>query len=145
MGDGARDGERRSLADAVVEAVAASLERDPETLPPLYEAVDPDALDALFGPSGPATRSGARGRVRFAYAERRVTVASDGAVAVGSKASGDAAESTPDADPASEAAFEDALAALVRAAESNGVDVAGGWACRDGWRPEWGIEIYEVR
>ncbi len=40
------DGERPSTA--IVTAVASVLERDPLELPPLYETVDPDALDSLL-------------------------------------------------------------------------------------------------
>ncbi|WP_254538915.1 HalOD1 output domain-containing protein [Halomarina litorea] len=40
------DHERTS--EAVIAAVARAAGRDPITLPPLYEAVDPDALDAMF-------------------------------------------------------------------------------------------------
>lgn len=41
--------------------------------------------------------------------------------------------------------FQVELARLIRAAEADGVDVEGGWACDgDEGLPEWGIEIYEV-
>jgi len=60
-----------SLGTAVVEAVSASTGRPVTDLPPLYDAVDPDALDALF-----AGRS-VDGRVRFRYAGHVVEVRSD--------------------------------------------------------------------
>lgn len=47
------DYERTS--EAVVSAVGAATDSDPLSLPPLYEAVDPDALDAMFDRSGAGT------------------------------------------------------------------------------------------
>ncbi|QSG02779.1 HalOD1 output domain-containing protein [Natranaeroarchaeum sulfidigenes] len=38
----------RSPAEVIVEAVAEAAETDPIELPPLYEFIDADALDALF-------------------------------------------------------------------------------------------------
>lgn len=40
--------EDERLTGAVVRAVAATTGRDPESLPPLADSVDPDAIDALF-------------------------------------------------------------------------------------------------
>ncbi len=37
-----------SPTEAVIDAVAAASGIEPRALPPLYEAVDPDALDRLF-------------------------------------------------------------------------------------------------
>lgn len=57
----------------VIHAVAEHSGTDPTDLPPLYEAVDPDALDALFGPTAADdTREG--GEVSFIYAGYRVRV-----------------------------------------------------------------------
>lgn len=42
--------DRWSMSEAVVSAVAVATDRDPIELPPLYEAIDPDALDALVSP-----------------------------------------------------------------------------------------------
>lgn len=64
------------LSQVVVEAVASAEGVDPLDLEvPLYDAVDPDALDALF-------RSGATvdGRVEFEYHGYEVTVTGDGHV-----------------------------------------------------------------
>lgn len=65
---------------AVVHAIAAHRDVDPTDLPPLYEWVDPDALDALFQP----TRAGGprRGRLEFAYDGQTVTVDSTGEVTI---------------------------------------------------------------
>jgi hypothetical protein len=60
-------------------AVATAERRDPLVLPPLYDTLDTDALDALFD----VETSGVPLTVRFRYAERRVTVRRpDGALAV---------------------------------------------------------------
>lgn len=49
-------------------------------LDPLYTAIDPDALEALFQP---ASAGGLReGHVRFSYAECEVTVQSDGLISI---------------------------------------------------------------
>lgn len=63
--------------DAVVRAVANYRDVDSAALPPLYESVDPDALEALFAPLPDGSARGP-GRVTFEYADCRVTVASDG-------------------------------------------------------------------
>ncbi|MDZ5812419.1 HalOD1 output domain-containing protein [Halorubrum sp. AD140] len=65
---------------AVIEALAASTGRDPTAMPPLYDYVDPDALDALLGsrtgdPEDSVT-------VSFAYDGVAVRVASSGWVEV---------------------------------------------------------------
>lgn len=59
----------------VLDSVARSKGVDPTELPPLYEAIDPDALDALFG--APARGLGERPTpesVQFNYAGRVVVV-----------------------------------------------------------------------
>lgn len=58
----------------IVEAVAAATERDPRTCPPLYHAVDSDALDDLL-------THDASVRIEFEYAGCDVVVR-DGTVAV---------------------------------------------------------------
>lgn len=64
-----------SPTESIVQAVAAAADTDPLELPPLYERVDADALDAVV--------SGLRnGEVRFRYAGYAVTVHSDGTVEV---------------------------------------------------------------
>ena len=57
---------------AVVTAIATKRGVEPTELPPLYESIDPDALDALFAP----TRSGGprRGRLEFTYDGHEVAV-----------------------------------------------------------------------
>lgn len=59
----------------VIEAVAAREGVSPTELPaPLYESIDPDALDSLFHVG--------TGRVTFEYLAYEVTVTSDGDVAL---------------------------------------------------------------
>ncbi|WP_339104126.1 HalOD1 output domain-containing protein [Haloterrigena salinisoli] len=50
---------------AVIEAVASASEADPTSLPPLYDAIDPDALDATF--ESTASQPGETRRVSFSY------------------------------------------------------------------------------
>lgn len=70
-----------SLSMTVVTAVAKAAEADPTELPPLYEAVDPDALDKLLG--GGLGRSGGQdGYLTFTYAGYSVTVHADGEIVV---------------------------------------------------------------
>ena len=70
----------RSPSLAVVEAVAAAADVDPADLhPPLYEAIDPIALDRLFA-DGSERSSNRSGRVTFTYRDYEVTVAADGTV-----------------------------------------------------------------
>lgn len=64
---------RSSLSGSVLREIAAREGTDPADLPvPLYEAIDPDALDSLFRADG--------GRVTFTYYRYTVTVESDGTV-----------------------------------------------------------------
>jgi hypothetical protein len=66
--------ETESPSAAVVRAVASFTDSHEHDLEPLYEAVDPDALDALFegGPDG-ETADGRSVRFRFAGCRVRVT------------------------------------------------------------------------
>lgn len=64
------------LSVAVIDAVSAALGVEPETLDPLlHDAIDPDALDALF-----AGRDGTRGHIRFQYHGYLVDVDGEGNV-----------------------------------------------------------------
>lgn len=61
------------VSTTVVTAVAGITGVEPTDLPPLYDVVDPGALDRLFGSQSPApTRDG--GRVTFSYAGCTVVV-----------------------------------------------------------------------
>lgn len=69
----------RTPSEAVVEAVADAEGVEPTDLRPLYEVVDPDALDSLFrerlGRGEPAL-----GLITFQYQGYRVQVDEDGRV-----------------------------------------------------------------
>jgi hypothetical protein len=66
----------QSLSGAVVEAIATNSELDAleiaDEFGPLYDVIDPSALDSLFQPMGTADRSACC--VTFEYADYRVTV-----------------------------------------------------------------------
>jgi hypothetical protein len=68
-----------SPSTAVVETVAVALDRAATTLDPLYESVDPDALDALVRSSEPPARYVT---VSFGFAGQQVTVHGTGEVVV---------------------------------------------------------------
>ncbi|WP_090378832.1 HalOD1 output domain-containing protein [Natronobacterium texcoconense] len=72
----------RPPSEAVVAAIAAQTDDAPIAIAgeygPLYEVVDPGALDALFDSSGGPDRS--EGTVTFTYANRRVEVDTTGRV-----------------------------------------------------------------
>ncbi|MDS0281177.1 HalOD1 output domain-containing protein [Haloarcula onubensis] len=59
-----------SLGVAIPVLVAERAGVDPLSLPPLYDRIDVDALDAVIG----GERTGAETRVRFEYAGYAVTV-----------------------------------------------------------------------
>ncbi|ELY74037.1 HalOD1 output domain-containing protein [Natrinema pallidum] len=61
--------------ERIVTGVATLEDIDPLSLPPLFEAVDPDALAAIFA----TTESGERraGRIGFSYADHEITVEFD--------------------------------------------------------------------
>lgn len=64
-----------AVSITLVTGIAARRNVSPTELPPLYDSIDPDALDALFAP----TRTGRprRGRLEFAYDGHEVVVAVD--------------------------------------------------------------------
>lgn len=66
-----------SLSLSVIEAIADATDTDPVELEPLYNVVDPEALDQLFQGTTPATA-----RVQFSYGEHTVEVRSDGTILV---------------------------------------------------------------
>lgn len=71
----------RRVSDAVVRRVAELEQVDVLRLPPLYRAVDPDALDRLID-SLEAGADRAAGRLRFRYCGYEITVVSDRSVAL---------------------------------------------------------------
>lgn len=72
---------RATPTQKVVERVAAAEGVSPEELtPPLFEVIDPDALDQLFGNTTTAGRM--EGQTMFTYKGYEITVSGDGHVAV---------------------------------------------------------------
>ena len=63
---------------SVVEAVLEAVEKDLKDLRPLYEVIDPDALDQLFE----SPRQSRGGYIMFEFEGCNVTVNGDGSIAV---------------------------------------------------------------
>ena len=69
-----------SITERVVDKLAEHNDVDPTALePPLHDAIDTDALNALFATTKRGPRSG---RVSFTYRGRTVTVEADDSVSV---------------------------------------------------------------
>jgi hypothetical protein len=68
-------------SEAVIETVAIAANAAPMAIEPLYDSVDPDALDALVRGNGTAHANGDVS-VAFTFAEHDVRVRSDGVVSV---------------------------------------------------------------
>ncbi|NGM69378.1 hypothetical protein G6M89_10220 [Natronolimnobius sp. AArcel1] len=58
--------------EQIITEVAAKRDTDPTALPPLFDAVDPDALSAVFSPT--ATGTVRTGRVEFSYAGHDIEI-----------------------------------------------------------------------
>jgi hypothetical protein len=67
---------------AVVEALSIALDVPETELPPIYDAVDPDALDDIFRSDDALATPDGGGHVIFEYEARRVRVESDGRILV---------------------------------------------------------------
>lgn len=63
-----------SVSSRIVWSVAAEMGVDPTTLPPLYEAIDPDALEVLFGNGTSIAPQRPGCELRFPYAGREIHV-----------------------------------------------------------------------
>ena len=77
----------RVVTERVVHAVAEARDVDPLELPPLYDVLDPDALNALVTKP---TAGDELITVSFTYTDRRITVRNDGVVRVGPEGNGHA-------------------------------------------------------
>ncbi|WP_247731426.1 HalOD1 output domain-containing protein [Halovivax limisalsi] len=66
------------VSERVIEEVAAATDADPLEMTPLYDVLDPDALDALFSTGTGQTN----GELRFTMAGCEVVVHGDGEVVV---------------------------------------------------------------
>lgn len=62
-----------SVSMAVVKVVSMAEQRDPTSLPPLTNAVDPNALNNLFAP-GASDGQSRTGNVSFVYSDSHVSV-----------------------------------------------------------------------
>lgn len=69
-----------SVTIAVIEAVAAEAECDPDELTPLYDVIDPDALERFFEIGTDGERPDRR--VVFEYDGHEVAVSGDGGIEV---------------------------------------------------------------
>jgi hypothetical protein len=69
------------VTTAIVKRVASITGQDIDQVPPLYETIDPDALEALVDSTNASATSLS---IAFEYAGHHVTVTGDGTVHVGS-------------------------------------------------------------
>lgn len=67
-----------SLSELLIDAVAETTGDDPTNMQPLYEVIDPDALDRLFEPTESESRRSSFGRVSFCFNGCDVTIHADG-------------------------------------------------------------------
>ncbi|QFU81995.1 HalOD1 output domain-containing protein [Natronorubrum aibiense] len=63
-----------SVADMIISAVADAEGVDTLELPPLWDVIDPDALEAVFAPSNGGRFGDRIGRLSFEYCSYVVTV-----------------------------------------------------------------------
>lgn len=75
-------GDDESVTEAVTAALRSVSGATEFGVRPLYDTVDPDALDSLFARKGDGTPREADGRIAFEHDRYRVRVDSDGVVAV---------------------------------------------------------------
>lgn len=75
-----RSAENKSISEQVILAVAEATGTDPTQLGPLYDVIDPDALDQLFQRRSGLPRAGSR--VDFTMDGCEVTVHGSGKVVV---------------------------------------------------------------
>lgn len=70
-----------SLSAAIVEAVADREDCNPTEIEPLYDAINPDALNALFFDSAQSS-SRINGEISFEYCGYLINVTSDGRITI---------------------------------------------------------------
>lgn len=76
--------ERQTVSERVIQKISTASGTDALELPPLYDAIEPDALDTLV-------EGMADGEVSFTYAGYDVTVASDATISLRERPAGDSA------------------------------------------------------
>ena len=64
----------------IIDAVAALTNTEPADFGPLYEVIDPEALDQVFASTPTRTRSQSTSQLNFSLHDCAVTVASDGQI-----------------------------------------------------------------
>ncbi|SIR63511.1 hypothetical protein SAMN05421858_3033 [Haladaptatus litoreus] len=69
-----------SVSEELVRAIATLNDADPTELALLWEFVDPEALDALFGPRAAGNPRETNGRVSFTYDAYHVRIDSSGQI-----------------------------------------------------------------
>ena len=70
-----------NISTRVIREIAGREGIDPiDVTPPLYEVIDPEALDSLFHPGASSNTS--NGTIRFSYSGYRVTVQSTGHISI---------------------------------------------------------------
>ena len=76
------DSKTDSISDTVIAGVAALTNTPRMDCPVFYEAVDSDALDALFAPQGDGTDRTGDWSIKFVYADCAVQITTDGTIAL---------------------------------------------------------------
>lgn len=136
-------GSPESLSETVVMALANFEEVEATEMDPLYEHVDPDALEELFDTTGDGFRAG--GRVSFTMNDNQVTIHSHGEFAVVAIRN-NCSECSDYWNITTETAFRSALQTLVQLAAQNGVSVNGGLRVKSPSTefPDWEVVITEL-
>ena len=136
-------GSSASLSGTVVAALANFKGVESAEMKPLYEYIDPDALEALFDP----TRDGFRtdGRVSFSIDDSQVAIHSHGEFAVVSIRT-NPSKCIDCRSIVDDATFGSALQTLVQMAAQNDVGVSGGWRVESPSNefPDWEVVITEL-
>lgn len=70
------------VSTVIIEAVAAVTDTPPTNMGPLYEVVDPDALNHLFPPLPNGSRCQAERKITFTLNECDITVYGDGLIEI---------------------------------------------------------------
>ena len=76
------DWETESVTATVVEAVATATNTPVTELDPLYNVINPDALNLLYTPTNDGNQRQNNGQITFPYNDCEVTVHADGEVTV---------------------------------------------------------------
>lgn len=70
------------LSTVIIDAVAAVTDTEPTDIGPLYNVIDPEALEQVFAPTPTSTRCHAASYLSFSLHDCEVTVASDGLIEI---------------------------------------------------------------